>query len=142
MRLAEADGHARLLLLLPDRLLAPALALATVAPAGGEPLEIPPLPVPPASAARDPDAICAAALSGALPGRWMLCRDPTGEELAERAPRSRAQRYYRAILLARYGGERMADLATEAALEQYLHLSDHQQDPRIGACVARARGRH
>jgi hypothetical protein len=120
-------------------LLAPALALAAVAPGGGEPPQVAPLPVPPASAARDPDAVCAAALSGSLPGMWMLCRNPTGEEAAEMSRQSRAHRFYRAILLSRYGGERMADLATDAAMAYYGRLSDRLRNRQADACVERAR---
>lgn len=120
-------------------LLAPVLALAAVAPARGQPL--PPLPVPPPSAARDPDAICAAALGGAFPEMWMLCRNPTGEEAAGMARRASAHPYYRFILLARYGGERMADLATAAATAQYRRLSNRQRDRQVDACVARAQSR-
>jgi hypothetical protein len=120
-------------------LLAPAIAVAAVVQTGGEPLAVPPLPVPPASAAHDPDAVCAAALGGSLAGQWMLCRLPTGEEAAALSRRSRAQPFYHAILLRRYGGERMADLATEAAMETYRRLSDRARDRRIDACVERAR---
>src|SRR6185295_1005232 len=99
--------------------LAPALALA----AAGRSAAIPPLPAPLASAARDPDAICAAALGGTNDPVWMLCRSPTGEEVADLARRATAHRYFHDRLLARYGGERMADLAGEAALGPVLHLS-------------------
>ena len=122
-------------------LLAPAFALAAVAPASGQQTEIPALPVPPASAARDPDAICAAALGGAYDEVWMLCRNPTGAEAQAMARRAAPRRHYRAILIARYGGERMADLAIEAAREHSARLSDSQYDRRINECVARAPGR-
>ena len=114
------------------------LLAAALTPVAGGSAAIPPLPVPPVSAARDPDSLCAAALGGTSDPLWMLCRNPTGEEAARMGRLAAARRYFRARLVARYGSERMADLASEAAEGQ---LSRPALERRARGCLARARRR-